>query len=167
MSRKAKGMPRRWSTASNLLMAHLAFHIVFVFGYWFSLGASLSVAESNVIQNHAAVLSGMLTNHLALLIVLVVHIGAVVANNWRRKRQHSVANQQFESVDDHMTAEQKLELLLDEVVELREALYERGDDERVGYPEQKLDRLRGRNQADEDAMIRLRDNQAVQARQEL
>ena len=124
MSRKLKASPRRWLTASNLLMAHLAFHIIFVFGYWFSLAANLSVSGADVIQNHAAILSDMLSNHLGLLVVLVIHTGAVAVNKWWGQRQHRGAKQQLGSLEDHMTAEQKLELLLDEVVELREALHE-------------------------------------------
>ncbi|MCY3779020.1 MAG: hypothetical protein OXG78_01810 [Chloroflexi bacterium] len=124
MSRKLKASPQRWLTASNLLAAHVAFHVLFVFGYWFSVAASLSFSGTDVIQNHGAILSDMLSNHLGLLIILVIHTGAVAANKWWGQRQHRGANEQFDSLDDHMTAEEKLELLLDEVVELREALHE-------------------------------------------
>ena len=165
MSRKAKGMPRRWFTALNLLKAHLAFHIIFVFAYWFSFAAGLSFSETDFIPNHAAVLSDMLTNHLGLLIVLVVHTGAFIAHNWWGKRQYRASNQQFDSIDENMTAEQKLELLLDEVVELREALHEHGVGENGSDPELESSPLRGSSHADEDATIRLRDYQAAQARQ--
>lgn len=165
MPRKAKGTPRPWLTASNLLIAHLAFHVIFVFGYWFSLAAGLSFSNTDIFQNHAAVLSDMLTNHLGLLIVLVIHAGAVVASKWWGRRQQRAANQQLDSIDDHMTAEQKLELLLDEVVDLREALHEQGVVEQDGNPDLTTDRPRGQSQTDLDAMIRLKDYQAANAGQ--
>lgn len=165
MSRKAKGKPRRWLAASNLLKAHLAFHIVFVFGYWFSLAASLSFSETGAFPNHAAVLSEMLTNHLGLLIVLVIHMAVFVASRWWGKRQHHVAKEQYVSMDDHMTAEQKLELLLDEVAELREAIHEHSAVENLNHREPASRPLRVQSHADEDAMIRLRDFQAAQTEQ--
>lgn len=165
MSRKAKRMPRRWLTASNLLKAHLTFHIVFVFGYWFSLAARLSFSETGVIPNHAAVMSEMLTNHLGLLIVLVIHMAVFVARRWWAKRQHRAADQHYVSIDNHMSAEQKLELLLDEVAELREALHEHSAVENLDHREPASRPLRVQSHADEDAMIRLTDFQAVQTEQ--
>lgn len=165
MSRKLKASQRRWLTASNFLIAHLAFHITFVFAYWFSLAARLSFSDTGFIQNHAVILSDMLTNHLGLLIVLIVHIGAVVANNWWGQRQHRGASQQQDFIDDHMTAGQKLELLLDEVVDLREALHEHRGAARADNPDLTSGRLRDHSQVDFDEMIRLEDYQAVKARQ--
>lgn len=164
MSRKLKASPRGWLTASNFLIAHLAFHIIFVFGYWFSLAASLSFSDIDFIQNHAVILSDMLTNHLGLLIVLVVHVGAFAANSWWSQRQHRGVNQQPDSIDDHMTAEQKLELLLDEVVELREALHEHRVATQADNPDLTAGRLRDHSQVDFDEWIRLEGNQAVKAR---
>lgn len=106
----------------------------------------------------------MLTNHLGLLIVLVIHIGAVVANNWWGHRQYRGAKQQSDSIADHMTAEQKLELLLDEVVELREALHEHRIVEQADNPDLASRRLHDLSQVDLDEMIRLEDYQAVKAR---
>ena len=155
MSRKLKGSPRRWLTASNLLIAHVAFHVIFVFGYWFSLAASLSFTELNSVENYAAALSNALSNHLGLLSVLVIHASAVVAKNWWGRRQHRGANQQYDSLDDHMTAEEKLELLLDEVVDLRETLHERN----VNIPPANTDfssqRLRDDVEHDDDELIAL------------
>lgn len=165
MSRKLKASPHQLLTASHLLIAHLAFHIIFVFGYWFSFAARLSFSNSDFIQNHAAILSDMLTNHLGLLIVLVIHIGAVVANNWWAQRRHHAINQQPDSLDDHMNAEQKLELLLDEVVELREALHGHKVVGQADIPDLTSGRQRGRSQVDLDDMIRLEDYQAVKAGQ--
>lgn len=163
MAQKRKASPHRWWKASNLLRAHIVFHIIFVFGYWFSLAARLSFSGSDVIQNHAAVLSDMLTNHLGLLIVLAIHFGAVVFNNWWGQRQDRRANQQFGAIDEHMGAERKLELLLDEVVELREALHEQRVVERADNPDLAGDRLRDHDQVDIDEMISLEDYQALKA----
>lgn len=155
MSRKLKASPQRWLTASNLLIAHVALHIIFVFGYWFSLAARLSFSGADVIQNHAAILSDMLSIHLGLLIVLVIHTGAVAANKWWGQRQHRGANQQFYSLDDHMTAEQKLELLLDEVVELRETLHERNVNAPPANTDFSSHRLRDDVQHDDEELIAL------------
>lgn len=164
MSQKLKASPHRWLTASNLLMAHLAFHIIFVFGYWFSFAARLSFSNTDVIQNHPAILSDMLTNQLGLLIVLVIHIAAVVANNCWGQGRHRGASKQPDSIDDHMTTEGKLELLLDEVVELREALHKHKVVERAENPGLASGRLRDHNQVDLNEMIRLEDYQDVEAR---
>ncbi len=126
MSRKLKASPRRWLTASNLLIAHIAFHVIFIFGYWFSVAASLSFADLDFFENHLlAFLSNASSNHLALLLVLAIHTLLVVANGWWKKRRHGAESSQFDTELGHLSAEEKLELVLDEVVELREALHER------------------------------------------
>ncbi len=123
MSRKLKGSPRRWLTASNLLIAHLAFHVIFIFGYWFSVAASLSFADLDFFENHLlAFLSNASSNHLALLLVLAIHTLVVVANGWWKKRRHGAVSSQFDTELGHLSAEEKLELVLDEVVELREVV---------------------------------------------
>ena len=125
MFRKLKTSPQRRSTALNLLIAHLVFHIIFVFVYWFALAASLSFAELSSAGDYAAAISNALTNHLGLLCLLVVHASAVFAKKYWKRRQQNSENKQVDSALGHLTDEQKLELLLDEVAELREALHER------------------------------------------
>jgi len=139
MAHKAKGMPRRWLTARNLLLTHVAFHVVFVFGYWFSVAASLSFSDLNFFENHLlALLSNASSNHLALLLLLAIHTLLVVANGWWKQRRQDSENRQIDSELGHLTAEEKLELLLDEVVELREGLHRRDalleDAEREAVP---------------------------------
>ncbi len=165
MSRKLKGSPRRWLTASNLLIAHVAFHVIFVFGYWFSVAASLNFSDLDFFENHLlAFLSNASSNHLALLLVLVIHTLAVVANGWWKQRQQGGENTQIDSELGHLTAEEKLELLLDEVVELREALHEREVVNQTRDPDLASERLRDHSQVDLDELIRLEDYQAVKAR---
>lgn len=125
MSRKLKASPQRRSTASNLLIAHVVFHIVFVFLYWFALAASLSFAELSSADNYAVAISDALTNHLGLLSLLAVHASAVFAKKWWNRRQQSSEYRRVDAAFGHLTAEQKLELLLDEVAEWREAKHER------------------------------------------
>ncbi len=143
MSRKLKGGSRRWLTASNLLIAHVVFHILFVFGYWFAVAASLSFSGPGFFENHLlAFLSNASSNHLALLLVLGIHTLVLVANRWWKRRQRGGENRQIESELGHLTAEEKLELLLDEVVELREAMHDREDANRTRNPEMAAGRLR-------------------------
>ena len=163
MSRKLKARPHRWLTASNLLIAHVAFHILFVFGYWSSVAASLSFSDLDFFENHLlAFLLDASSNHLVLLLVLALHTLAVVANGWWKKRQGS-ENRQTDSELGHLTAEEKLELLLDEVVELREGLHKREADNQNRNADLASDRLRDGSQVDMDELIRLEEYQALKA----
>ena len=60
-------------------------------------------------------------------------------------------------------SDKKLDLLLDEVVELREALHEHRVVEQADNPELTSERLRGHSQEDLDEMILLEEYQAVKA----
>lgn len=164
MSRKLKASPQRRLTASNLLIAHVVFHIIFVFVYWFALAASLSFSGPDFFENHLlAFLSNASTNHLALLLILAVHTLLVVANRWWKRRQQSSENRQVDSQLSHLTAEEKLGLLLDEVAELREALHERQVVNQTVRPDLASERLRNHSQVDLDEVICLEDYQAVKA----
>jgi hypothetical protein len=151
MPRKRKESPQRRLTASKLLKAHVAFHIIFVFGYWFSLAATLSFVDLDFLENHLlAFLSNASSNHLALLLVLAIHTLAVVANRWWKQRQQGSENRQVDAELGHLTAEEKLELLLDEVVELRETLHERDSSAPAADTGFNAVRLRDEAQLDDD-----------------
>lgn len=129
MSRKLKGSPRRWLTAWNLLFLHLVFHVVFLFGYWLSIVDILTTGSLDFIESHmSAVLAGATSNHFVLLFLLIIHAGVIASLKWRSRRQRQGAIKQVGSQLSHLTAEEKLELLLDEVAELRESLHERSGD---------------------------------------
>lgn len=165
MPRKLKGSPRPWLTASNLLIAHVAFHVIFVFGYWFSVAASLSLSDLNFFENHLFdFLSNASSNHLALLLVLIIHTLVVLANRWRKQRQQAAGNRQVESELGHLTAEEKLQLLLDEVAELREALHDREVVNQTRNPDLAAERLRERDKEAEDKMVLLDEYQAEKSK---
>ncbi len=154
MSRKPKGNTRRWLTASNLLVAHVVFHVIFVFGYWFSVIASLSFSGVDFLENHLlAFLTDAASNHLALLLILIIHAIVFVANRWRKQRQQGGEIRQYNEELGRLTAEEKLELLLDEVVELREALHDREVVNQTRNPDLAAQRLRERDQEAENEMI--------------
>ena len=161
MSRKIKASPWRRLTASNLLIAHVVFHIIFVFVYWFALAASLSFSERDFFENHLlAFLSNASSNHLALLLILAAHTLVIVANRWWKRRRQSSENRQVDAALGHLTAEQKLELLLDEVAELREALHERETVDHADSPDMSLNRLREQSEDDLDVLIHAEEYQA-------
>lgn len=160
MSRKYKASPRRRLTAANLLIAHVALHIIFVFGYWFTLAANLSFGELNSVENYAAALSNALSIHLGLLCLLLVHASAVFAKKWWVRRQHRGEDSQVDSQLSHLTAEEKLELVLDEVAELREALHERSAADHAGRTDMSLGRLREQSEDDREARIYVEEYQA-------
>ena len=156
MPRKRKASPQRRLTASNLLKAHVAFHIIFVFGYWFSLAATLSFANLDFFENHLlAFLSNASTNHLALLLILAIHTLVFVAKRWWKQRQQGSENRQVDAALGHLTAEEKLELLLDEVAELRESLHERDDNAPPADTGFNAGRLRDEAQQDDDELASL------------
>lgn len=165
MSRKHKGNSRRWLTASNLLIAHVAFHVIFIFGYWFSVVASLSFSGVDFLENHLlAFLTDAASNHLALLLMLIIHTLVFVANRWWKQRQEGGEIRQYSEELGHLTAEEKLELLLDEVVELRETLHDRDVVNQSRSPDLAAQRLRERDQESEHEMILLDEYQVEKAR---
>ncbi|MCY4063156.1 MAG: hypothetical protein OXG53_12360 [Chloroflexi bacterium] len=153
-------------TASNLLVAHVAFHVIFVFGYWFSVIASLSFSGLDFLENHLlAFLTDAASNHLALLLVLIIHTLVFVANRWRKQRKQGGEISQYNEEFGHLTAEEKLELLLDEVVELREAMHDREVVNQTRNPDLAAQRLRERDQEAEEEMILLDEYQEEKARE--
>lgn len=167
MSRKPKGNTRRWLAASNLFIAHVALHVIFVFGYWFSVIASLSFSGVDFLENHLlAFLTDAASNHLALLLILIIHTLVFVANRWWKQRQRGGEIRQYNEELGHLTAEEKLELLLDEMVELREAMHERGVANHTRSPDLAAQRLRERDKKEaEDEMILPEEYQVEKARE--
>ena len=166
MSRKHKENSRRWLTASNLFIAHVALHVIFVFGYWFSVIASLSFSGVDFLENHLlAFLTDAASNHLALLLILIIHTLVFVASRWWKQRQQGGEIREYNEELGHLTAEEKLELLLDEVVELREAMHEREVANQTRNPDLAAQRLRERDQEAEDEMILLDEYQVEKARE--
>ena len=151
MSGKLKASPRRWWTGRNLLVAHIAFHVFFLFAYWLSIADILTTGEIDFIEIHmGGIFAGAISNHLVLLVLLAVHTLAVATLQWRKRRQRE--ERQVNSGLSHMTAEEKLELLLDEVAELREAVHESSVIDKSGNGARSIDVLREQNQADQDEL---------------
>ena len=127
------------------------------------IGATLSFSDLDFIENHLqSYLSNALSNHLALLLVLGFHTVIFIAYRWWKQRQQTSENRQISSELGHLTAEEKLELLLDEVVELREALHERRVVEQTVNHELSSGRPREHNHDETDEMILQEEYQAEQ-----
>jgi len=127
MSHKRKRNAVRFFTMRNIFFVHVAVYIlrgVLMPLYWdwqhvlehIGSGTPISLAAQETIMYHQFV------SNFSWVMILLVHLVIVFGHDWWQRRRLEAANRQSYRDEEQMTADEKLNLLLDEVADLRAAL---------------------------------------------
>ena len=131
---------------SACAFANVLVYVLFIF----------ALCASFRLQRYGYLNPDLLTLLLFWTSILLVHIG-IAGLQFRRQ------GRELKREAHWVLSDKKLDLLMDEVVELREALHEHRVVEQADNPELTTERLRGHSQEDLDEMILLEEYQAVKA----
>ncbi len=146
MTRKRKWLQQGLTGTQRLCVANVLVYVLFIF----------ALCASFRLQRYGYLNPDLLTLLLFWTSILLVHIG-IAGLQYRRQ------GRELKREAHWVLSDKKLDLLLDEVVELREALHEHRVVEQADNPELTSERLRGHSQEDLDEMILLEEYQAVRA----